>query len=59
MRKVGNISKCKDEIVVNTLFNKQTRKFRKRQPRKRRRKIEIDNLIESLEKLLDNYKSCN
>ena len=23
VRKVGNISKCKDELVVNTLFNKQ------------------------------------
>ena len=40
VRKVGNISKC-DKIVVNTLFHKQTRKFRKRQPRKRRRKIEV------------------
>ena len=58
VRKVGNnISKCKDEIAVNTLFHKQTHKFRKRQPRKHRRKIEIDNLTESLEKLLDNYKS--
>lgn len=24
VRKVGNISKCKDEIVVNTLFHTQT-----------------------------------
>ena len=31
----------------------------KRQPRKRRKKIEINNLTESLEKLLDNYKSCH
>ena len=45
--------------VVNTLFHKQTRKFRKRQPWKRRRKIEVTNLTESLEKLLDNYKSCH
>ena len=59
VRKVGNISKCKDKIVVNTLFHKQTRKFRKRQPRKRRRKIEVTNLTESLETLLDNYKSCH
>ena len=59
VRKVGNISKCKDGIVVNTLFHKQTRNFRKRQPRKRRRKIEVSNLTESLEKLLDNYKSCH
>ena len=46
VRKVGNISKCKDKIVVNTLFHKQTRKFRKRQPQKRRRKIEVTNLTE-------------
>ena len=42
-------TKCKDEIVVNTLFHKQTRKFRKRPPRKSRRKIEVTNLTESLE----------
>ena len=59
MRKVANISKCKDKIVVNTLFHKETRKFRNRQPRKRRRKIEVTNLTESLKKLLDNYKSCH
>ena len=52
------MSKCKDEIVVNTLFHKQTRKFRKRQPRKRRRKIDLDKLTERLETLLTNYKSC-
>ena len=57
VRKVGNISKCKDEIVVNTLFHKQTHKFRKRQPRKRRRKIDLDKLTERLETLLTNYKS--
>ena len=44
---------------MNTLFHKQTRNFRKRQPWKRRRKIEVTNLTESLEKLLDNYKSCH
>ena len=44
LRKVGNISKYKDKIVVNTLFHKQTRKFRKRQLRKRGRKIEVTNL---------------
>ena len=54
VRKVGNISKS---IVVNTLFHKQTRKFRKRQPRKRRRKIDLDKLTERLETLLTNYKS--
>lgn len=27
VRKVGNISKLKEELVVNTLFDKQKRKF--------------------------------
>ena len=42
---------------MNMLFHKQTRKFRKRQPRKRRRKIDLDKLTERLETLLTNYKS--
>ena len=42
---------------MNTLFHKQTRKFRKRQPRKRRRKIDLDKLTERLVTLLTNYKS--
>ena len=33
--KVRNISKCKDELVINTLFNEQQRKFRKRKCWKR------------------------
>ena len=33
VRKVRNISKCKDEIVVITLFHKQPCMFRKYQPR--------------------------
>ena len=55
----GNEATCTCKIVVNTLFHKQTRKFRKCQPRKRRRKIEVINLTESLEILLENYKSCH
>ena len=37
VRKIGNISKCKGELVVNTLFNKQQRKYRKRRCRKRKK----------------------
>ena len=54
-RKVGNISKCKDELVVNTLFNKQQRKFRKHRCRKRG-KVNLQNLTTRLESLLQNYK---
>jgi hypothetical protein len=55
VRKVGNISKRKDELVVNTLFNKQ-RKFRKRRCRKRA-KLDLNDLTTRLENLLDDYKS--
>ena len=54
--KVGNTSKCKDELVVNTIFNKQQRKFRKRRCWKRG-KVNLQNLTTSLESLLQNYKS--
>ena len=38
VRGVGNISK-KPELVVNTLFHKRDRKFRKRSARRRRRNL--------------------
>ena len=57
VRKFGNISKCKDEIIVNTLFNKQNRKFRKRQQRKRKSKRDLNKLTICLENLLTEYKS--
>ena len=56
VRKMGNISKCKGELVVNTLFNKQQRKYRKRRCRKRT-KVNLEDLTARLETLLANYKS--
>ena len=49
VRRVGNISKCKEELVVNKLFNKQQRKFRKRT------KANLKDLTMRVENLLDNY----
>ena len=36
VRGVGNISKMKVELVVNTLFNKHKRKFKMRKNRRQR-----------------------
>ena len=52
-----NVGKSKDEIIVNTLFNKQNRKFRKRQQRKRKSKRDLNKLTICLENLLTEYKS--
>ena len=41
VRGVGNLSKCGHNIVVHTLFNKHQRKFRKRNARTRKRKIDL------------------
>ena len=51
------ISKCKETVVVNALFNNQPRKFRRRTPRERRR-IDLADLTARVETLLLNYKSC-
>ena len=56
MRKVGNIFKNKG-LVVWTLFNKQTRKFRKRQKRTIRSDRNKTKIEDSIEALLTNYKS--
>ena len=56
VRKVGNISKNKG-IVVWTLFNKQTRKFRKRPKRTTRSDRNKTKIEDSIEALLTNYKS--
>ena len=57
VRGVGNISK-QHGLVVYTLFNRRQRKFRKRSSRKRRRKIDLDDLTSCLESCLHEYK-CN
>ena len=56
VRGVGNISK-KPELVVNTLFHKRDRKFRKRSARRRRRKPNVSDLTSRLENCLHEYKS--
>ena len=59
VRKVGNISKCSQEIVVKMLFNKQPRKYRKRQARRCRKKIDLADLATQVDTLLSEYKpSC-
>ena len=57
VRGVGNISK-KPELVVNELFHKRDRKFRKRSGRRRRRKLSVSDLTSSLEICLHEYMSC-
>ena len=54
VRGVGNISK-QHGLVVYTLFNRRQRKFRKRSSRKRRRKIDLDDLTSCLESCLHEY----
>ena len=57
VRGVGNISK-KPELVVNELFHKRDRKFRKRSGCRRRRKLSVSDLTSSLEICLHEYMSC-
>ena len=59
VRKVGNVSKRGGDIVVNTLFNKQPHKYRKRPPHRHRKKFDIDNLADQAGALFSDYKSCN
>ena len=56
VRGVGNISK-QPGLVVNALFNKRSRKFRKRSGRRRRKKLDWNNLTSKLENCLHGYKS--
>ena len=57
VRKVGNISKCIDKgIVVYTLFNKQKRKYRKRNVKRLRHKTDDNELRNRLEEELKSYK---
>ena len=56
VRGVGNISK-KPGLVVNELFHKQNRKFRKRSGHRRRNKRSVSDLASKLENCLREYKS--
>ena len=55
---VGNISKMKDRLVVNTLFHRNKRKYRKRNHR-HRRKYHLGDITSKLEYFLQNYKDSN
>ena len=58
IKKVGNISKNKDKgIVVWTLFNKHTRKSRRRPNKKLKKKIKKVNIEMHIKELLAGYKS--
>ena len=60
VREVGNISKMKGQgqLVVNTLFNRNKRKFRVHKHRKRRKERDLGDLTDSIQHL-QNYKTCN
>ena len=59
IRGVGNISKMKNELVVNTLFNKNKRKLRIRKNRRQRKKRDLGALTDCIEQYLENYKTCS
>ena len=54
VRGVGNISKMKGQgqLVVNTVFNRNKRKFRVRKYRRRRKKRDLGDLTDSIEHYL-------
>ena len=53
---MGNISK-QSGLVVNALFNRRYRKFRKRKDRRHRKRLNLNDLTSSLENCLHSYKS--
>ena len=56
VRKVGNVSKV--GTVVHALFNKQPRKYQKRQGKRCRSRVERTLMAEKVDSLLANYKCC-
>ena len=55
VRGVGNISKMKINLVVNTLFNEHKRKFRMCKNRRQRKKPDLGELTDSIQHYLENY----
>ena len=53
---VGSMLKCDQNIIVHTLFNKHQRKYRKRNCRKHKRKINLAALATQIDNLLSAYK---
>ena len=52
--KVGNVSKLGPSTVVYALFNRQRRKFKKRQGKRHRSKVEREVMFEKVESFLVN-----
>ena len=57
IRGIGNISK-KPGLVINQLFNRRDKKFRKRNGNRRRKKHNVSELTSRLENCLREYKTC-
>ena len=54
---VGNVSKSDGELIVYPLFNKSERKFRKRKPHRRRRRVTSNEVSEQIKSVVFGYKS--
>ena len=54
---VGNVSKSDGELIVYALFNKSERKFRKRKPHRRRRRVTSNEVSEQIKSVVFGYKS--
>ena len=49
---VGNVSKSDGELIVYALFNKSERKFRKRKPHRRRRRVTSNEVSEQIKSVV-------
>ena len=56
VRRVGNVSKLGPSKVVHALFNRQRRKFKKKQGKRHRSEVEREVMFEKVDSLLANYK---
>ena len=54
---VGNVSKSDGELIVYALFNRSERKFRKRKPHRRRRRVTSNEVSEQIKSVVFGYKS--
>ena len=57
VRGIGNVSK-KPGLVVNELFNRRDRRFRKRNGHRHRKRLDVNDITSRLENCLHEYKSC-
>ena len=54
---VCGVSKSDGELIVYALFNKSERKFRKRKPHRRRRRVTSNEVSEQIKSVVFGYKS--